>query len=97
MVKSKGIVVDVLFELSEVSVKKFVKDELIFLELCMTEASCEFEKRLIQKVSCMSKQYLDLLSSPYNLLNEKDLEDILRIIHQNNEKIECFKRITILN
>lgn len=96
-IKTKGLVVEALFELSEMNIKEFMREELTYLGFYRVEASCEFEKRLIQKASCMCKQYLDLLSSPHNLLNEKDLEDILRSVYEINDKLEKFRRITLLN
>ena len=93
----KGKVVEVLFELNELNVKEFLIDELIYLDLCMVDAKWEFEKRLIQKVSCMCKQYIDIISSPDNRLTDRDLEDLMKTVYDMNKKIERLLRIDLSN
>ena len=95
--QTKGLKVEVLFELNLMNVREFLTKELMYLDLEKSDARCGFQKRLIQKCSCMAKQYLDILQNPDTLLTEKDLEDTVSTIHEINEKIEAFKRIELLN
>ena len=93
----KATIINDLFELTKRNVIEFIRKELFYLSQQADYAENNFEKQIIQNISCICKQFLDILKNPENILSKKDLEDFMNLVYEKKRIIEKFNYFKSLN
>jgi len=89
--------IDEVFELNEEGVISLALRELSFLDYCYYDASCEFEKVLINKAKVVLGDIIQTVMKSKCIYSEEIYEKLMEIIHLAVKGVIDFSELVVLN